>query len=402
MKENKLRYILPLIILFVGISIAWYLFTHRIKAKKAEVQERIVNAEIMTIKKISKNAIVFAHGTITAAKHIQLKPQVTGLITKINKNLVPGGFFTKGEVIAEIEKNDYLTLVAARKQTLAASKLAFEQEKARKLVAKKEWEILKKTTNLSEQNEELALRIPQFESAKASLDAANSAYEKSLLDLKRCSLKAPFNCTVISEFVDQGQSVSPQTVIANLSGIDEYWVQVSVPVDSLPFINLPDNNGKGGSKVILSNSFGDFSIEKEGKVIKLFSDLSQNGRMARLLVSIKNPIKFGNKKNELPLLLGSYVTAKIIGKSIENTAIIPRKALRDIDGIVSSSNITVGWVFVVDKNDRLKYKKVKIEFRSDNEVFLEKGLNNGDKLIINTIAIPVEGLKLKVAKALKI
>lgn len=399
MNEGKLKYILPLVILIAGALITYYFVNHKLKAKKAEVTEKIANAEVMVVEKSHENAIVFANGTIMASKNIQLKPQVSGNIIKIGKNLIPGGFFKKGEIIAEVDKRDYEALAAAKKQAYASAKLAYEQEKARKSVAEKEWKILKENITDSDENKELALRLPQFESAKAGLDAAKSAYDKALLDVDRCSVKAPFNCTILDEFVDEGQLVNQQALIANLAGTDEFWVEISIPVDSLPFIDLPDKNGNNGSKVIIKNTLGDFQVQKEGKIIKLLSNLSQNGRMARILVSIKNPLLHEKSDTNLTLFIGSYISAEIIGKQIKDVTIIPRKALRDIDGMVSGSNFTDGFVYIVDDQNRLKYRKVEVEFRSENEVFVKNGLNVGDKLITNTIAIPVEGLKLNITNS---
>jgi len=397
MTESKRKIIIPLIILIVGIGVTVYMIKHKIKAKKTTVSERVAQVTVLQINKTTKKAVVFANGTITPSKQIQLKPQVAGNIVKVSKNLLPGGFFKKGEIIAEIDKSDYISRLATQKQMLASAKLLFEQEKARKEVAEKEWEILQKTVKTNDKDKDLALRIPQFESAKAALEAAKSSYEKAKLDVERCTLKAPFNCTVLSEFVDEGQFVSQVSQVAVLAGTDEFWVQVAVPVDSLPFLNLPDDKGKGGSIAIIKNDSGDFTVTKKGKVIRLIGDLTQGGRLAKLLVEIKNPLfsKASNQK-ELPLLLGSYVSVELHGKDIENVAILPRKALRDIDGVVSGSNFTEGYVFLVDKDSRLKYRKVKIVWRADKEVFVSEGLNNGDKVITNTIPIPVEGLKLQI------
>jgi RND family efflux transporter MFP subunit len=402
MTDNKRKIIIPLIILIVGIGVTVYMIKHKMKAKKTKTSERVSQVTVLEITKTTRKAVVFANGTITPAKQIQLKPQVSGNIIKISNNLLPGGFFKKGEVIAQIDNRDYLTKLATQKQVLANAKLVFEQEKARKEVAEKEWDILQKTVRTSDKNKELALRIPQFESAKAQVEAAKNAYKKALLDVERCTLKAPFNCTVLSESVDEGQFVSQASQVAVLAGTDEFWVQVAVPVDSLPFLNLPDNKGKGGSIAVIKNDSGDFTVTKKGKVIRLLGDLTQGGRLAKLLVEIKNPLfsKSSNQK-ELPLLLGSYVSVELHGKDIQNVAILPRKALRDIDGVVSGSNFTEGFVFLVDENSRLKYKKVKIVWRADEEVFVSEGLNDGDKVITSTIPIPVEGLKLKITKTKK-
>jgi hypothetical protein len=108
--------------------------------------------------------------------------------------------------------------------------------------------------------------------------------------------------------------------------------------------------------------------------------------MARLLVAITDPL--GLQKKHPPVLLGSFVTAEIIGRKLENVYRIPRAALQENDLLL-----------IADKDDRLVAKPVTVAFYGVDSVLVDSGLHPGDRLIISNLAAPIDGMSLKIAGA---
>ncbi len=76
-----------------------------------------------------------------------------------------------------------------------------------------------------------------------------------------------------------------------------------------------------------------------GTVIKLLGELGAEGRMARVLVEIKDPLGLNSTgKKHSPLLIGEYVRMEIEGRQLKNVYRIPRTALRDNTRIWLVSN----------------------------------------------------------------
>ena len=108
--------------------------------------------------------------------------------------------------------------------------------------------------------------------------------------------------------------VTPQDPLAELVGVDKYWIQVSVPVDYLKWISFPKHKGKKGSQVRVVHQSG---YERTGEVIELLGDLETEGRMARILVAVKDPLGLqGSRETTRPLLIGEYVRVEVEGSQL--------------------------------------------------------------------------------------
>ena len=295
--------------------------------------------------------------------------------------------------MVRIDSRDYEAQVAARKDQVVQAELRLKQEKARQAIAREEWELLGSSIPADKANQELALRIPQIESAKAALAAAQNALSKAELDLERCTVRAPFNSLVLRENIDPGQVISPQMEIAVLAGTDQYWVQVSVPMEYLPWIEIPKEDEEGSHVNILQKTGGK-NIIRKGHVIRLLGDLDPNGRLARLLISIDDPLNLKNDKDQLPLLLGSYVTVDIAGKTMKDIMVIPRDAIRNLDGEAESKYPDSKGVWVMDSDDRLHIEPVDIVWREKGSVLVKTELKNGVRLVTSDIPTPLRGMKL--------
>ena len=179
--------------------------------------------------------------------------------------------------------------------------------------------------------------------------------------------------------------VSGQDQLAELVGTDEYWIQASLPVDRLSWIMIPRNSGEPGSKVRIFYRNG---IELSGTVIKLLGELEAEGRMARVLVEVKDPLGLNvAEKKHPPLLIGEYVRMEIEGRQLKNVYRIPRTALRDNTRI---------WLITNDA--KLEIRDIETLWRDAKTVLLREGLKTGDQLIVSDLPTPVNGIPVQVNK----
>jgi RND family efflux transporter MFP subunit len=229
----------------------------------------------------------------------------------------------------------------------------------------------------------LAQREPQLEAARLELKAAESSLKKAELDLARTTLRAPFNAMVVEEHVDPGQLLSPQTTVARLVGTDEYHVQVSVPVSSLRTIRARSGETPGSPTTIIQR-VGQGTIERRGEVIRQLPDLDPSGAMARILVSIANPV---GKEGELPLLLGSFVDVATAAQPIDDAIRIPRMALRN-----------GRYVYVMNDKDLLEIREVQIGWSEPDAVLVTAGLEPDDRVVVSRIATPIPNMLLRTAQ----
>ena len=399
-KSRFFKIILPLVIIIIGSVIAWYLYDTAPKAQKKSPDRLIEYVRVMPAHRATEEIILHLMGNVIPSREILLKPRVSGEIIDINPKFMIGGCFNKGDFILQIDPEDY-ELTVKRKEsnvTLTANDLTLEL--GRQDVAKREWELLNQNKfNQSKVNQdkggdefdrELALRQPQLEKARATLLAARTELKQSMLDLERTCVKAPFNGIVLEKFVDTGSQVSTQDKLAVLAGTDEFWINVSIPVDRLQWLLIPKSDGDIGShaKIICGNN-PDRHFERKGKVIKLLGDLETEGRMARILVSVDDPLdlQIDPEKVEAavsPLLLGDYVRVEIYGRRIEEIFNIPRTALHN------------NRVWIVKDDGRLDIRDVEIIWKNVRTVFIGDGINENERIVISDIAVPTENMPLKI------
>jgi multidrug efflux pump subunit AcrA (membrane-fusion protein) len=243
--------------------------------------------------------------------------------------------------------------------------------------------------------------------AKAAVESAESVQAQAKLALGRTSLSAPFNAIVQSENVDVGQLVSPASQLAVLVGTDAYWVQLSVPVEQLAWIDVPGLNAdkKQGSAARVWQEIGGARVERPGQVIRLLGDLDPVGRMARVLVQIDDPLRLkenGQRKvvpteekpaaakalpsaEKLPFLIGAYVNVEVEARQVQVPVVeIPRLALRD-----------GSQVYVYGASDKLEIRKVNIVWRSKDSVLVRAGVKPGELVITSRLAGAVPGMRLR-------
>jgi RND family efflux transporter MFP subunit len=390
-----IQVVLILAILVVAAAGVGFMMANRVTPERAEVSERVEPVELLEVRHSAEQVVVSANGTVTPARQVQVRPEVSGRIVALADALIPGGRFAAGETIARIDDRDYRVQVTVQRQALATARLALLQERARQAVAEQEWGLLEEAIPDEEENRDLALRIPQIEQAEAAVAAAEGALAKAGLDLERCTISAPFASTVTRESIDLGQLVTPQTEVATLVGTDAYWVQVSLPVEHLRWIHIPGVDGPEGSPARVIHQAGELEITRTGKVERLLGDVDPAGRLARLLVVITDPLDLDGThgSSTVPLLIGSYVTVEILGRRLDDVVAIPRRALREVQP--ADSDATKEGLWIMDDDGRLRTRLPDVVWRTRDTVLVRGGLDDGERLVVSPISTPIEGMRLR-------
>lgn len=384
-QTRRLWTILPAIILIVGGVTAFVLMETGPQAERKARPRNARLVEVQTIRKANKPIVVDAMGTVVPALKVDMKPQVSGEIVGVSEEFVPGGRFLTGQMLVQIDPIDYALVVRQRKSDVARTKSAYQLEVSQQLVAQREYELLGET--VAEDERDLVLRKPQLESAKAAYEAAEAALENAHLDQQRTQIVAPFNGVLQNRQVNVGTQVTTSSVLGTFVGTDAYWVEVSVPVDQLQWLHIPRAKGDRGSEVRIYNEAAwGRDVFRYGHVIRLAPAVEAQGRMARLIVAVDDPLAYETKSNALPsMLLGTYVRVEITGVSLDDALSIRRTSLRDGD---------VVWVMNAD--DQLDLRSVDVVFRGRDEVLVKKGVRLGERVVTTDLGAPVAGMPLRV------
>ncbi len=378
---------LSLMVLIASVAAAAYITKSSPTARKRPPPRIAPLVQVVRAQPATHEVVISAMGTVIPAREIVLESRVGGEIVFVNPAFSEGGFLKKGAEVLRIDPQDYnlaLTLAQARVKDAESKLMLLEEEAA---AARDEWRMLYNGRQKDDSGPPppLLVKKPQLSAARAMLTAEKAEVQKARLDLARTKIRTPFNAIVRSKNVDIGSQVSGQEKLAELVGTDEYWIQASIPVERLSWIMIPRSPAESGSKVrILYRNTHD----RSGRIIKLLGALDTEGRMARILVEVQDPLGLkATEDNQLPLLIGEYVRIEIAGRQLQNVYRIPRAALRD------DANL-----WIVSADGKLDIRKVEIVWRDARTVLLREGLEPGDRLIVSDLASPILGMPVQVAE----
>lgn len=387
-KLTWLRTILfSLAVLACGIAVARHLMKTRPRAMRRERKSPATLVEVLLASPRSETVFVPGKGTVVPARQLELTPEVSGRLVWQSPNLVPGGLFKEKDEILKIDRGDYEAALKLKQSQREEANVSLKMEEGQEAIGKHGWEMLGKEIEVTALSPELVLRKPQLNRARAAVEAAQKAVERAQYNLDRTKITAPFNAIIKEESVEKDQLVTPQTKVATLIGTDHFWVQVSLSVDELGWIDLPDENGEGGTsaRVIQELASGE-RIQKSGYVIRLLGDLDPLGRRARLLIEIDDPLglKANGKGNSAPLLLGAYVRVEIEGRKLKHVFVLPSTTVHDGDR-----------VWVMNGKDQLEVRKVDVVRRRAATVIVQDGIEPGDRIVVSRIPMPIPGMLLR-------
>ncbi len=384
-----MKYIISFLILFLAVGAAIGLYSTGPKTKKAMPKRPVPLVQTAEVHPAREKVFIEAFGTVIPSKRITLQSEVEGRIIDQNPELVPGGLIGQDDMVIQVDPADYELLVSEYRAEMEEAMFELDLEQGKQVIAEREWKLMEKEIDTSPAGKSLALREPHLRLVRARVDKAKSRLAAAELALNRTTVRAPFNALVLEEFIDKGQLVGKQTPLTTLAGTDQFRVQVSVPVSVLQRIYSPGGSGKQGSAAqVIFEPVNAGAFVRYGHVLRIMGDLDPEGRMARILIVIDDPLNLhaGVKRHqgEGRILLGSYVKVRIDAGFFDNVYSVPRQALRE--GQV---------IWVQDIEDKLQIRNVHVVWRRKDEVLVNTDLEQGDRLILSRLQSPLPGMLVR-------
>jgi len=379
--RRLIQVVMALVLMAVG-----FLAMKELKASKPELKRRAPVSSDPIVKVVEvqmkpHTVLIRGEGTVRPLREISLVMQVGGQVIYTSPSLLNGGQFEKGDVLLRIDPADYklaVTLAEAKVKD-SESKLVLAREEA--AVAREEWRLLRKESR--GEPPPLVAKEPQLAAAKARLEADRADLKKAQLNLERTEFKTPFAGRVSQENVDVGQYVMAGQVLASIYSTEAAEIMVPLADEDLAWLNVPGfttEDGSGATAVVKAR-FGGHELIWPGEVVRAEGKLDERTRMVKVVVLVNDP--YGKKP---PLAVGLFVTVEIQGKQLQNAALIPRSLLHQ-DNVV----------WVVDDQNRLRFKKVEVARFQGEKVLIESGLKTGEKVVESPLKVVTDGMNIKLA-----
>ena len=260
-----------------------------------------------------------------------------------------------------------------RMRPLAAEKAVTELELDASIAAEKSARATVDARRANLTNLEAAVKYT-IERAAAEVSAAKARVTHAELELSYCSIYSPINGIIGFLQVDEGNLVGrgDATLLATVSLSNPLLVDFNL--SEIDFLTLtdPDPNRTGKKprdsrfELILSDN-SIHPAQGSFKVIDRAVD-PQTGTM-KVEASFPNPGGY--------LRPGQFARVRVPVAEKENAILVPQRAVQELQGAKT--------VLVVDAQNKVQLRTIKIGDKSDNYVIVLEGLNSGERVIVEGI-----------------
>ena len=375
--------LVSVLILLAGVALMVLIFKTEPTATRGDVaRETAMLVEVRTAERGRFTPVIEVMGRVVPAREVTLRPRVSGRVIELAEAFEPGGRVAEGTALLRIDPADYQAALRQRRSELAQARADLELEQGRQAVAEQDFELLGE--ELDEGNRHLVLRQPQLKQARARVAFAEAALRRAELDLQRTRISAPFDAQILSRDVATGSQVSTGDSLARLVATDRYWVSASVPLSQLRWLRFAEEDGEQGAPVTLRHeaAWGP-SRSRQGRLQRLVGELDANARLARVLVSVEDPLALQSEAGAPSLILGAFVRTAIEGRALDDVVRLDRDLLRREDTV---------WVM---EDGALDIRDVTVLLRDNDYVYLSDGLDQGDQVVATDLATVVDGAALR-------
>jgi membrane fusion protein (multidrug efflux system) len=307
---------------------------------------------------------------IQSLQNVELRAKVKGMVESIQAD--EGKMVQAGQTLFTLVNSEYSQALqktkAATRSTLAEMKLAMmEHENAKKLFEKK---IIGKP--------EYDVAVAKVDILKAKLEEAEAEEKLAQLNLTYLSVQAPFSGTINRIPNKKGSLIEAGTLLTTLSNNREIFAYFNVSEsDYLDYQMEKDSNEHRKVRLVLANGL---PYQYPGEIDAMESEIDHETGTIRFRARFPNPnalLKHGSS--------GKVVKTKILRQAL----MIPQKSTFEIQDKV--------FVFVVNKNNVVEQRNIKVAMRFPHHYAIASGLKPNERILFEGVQSVKAGDKIPVA-----
>ena len=380
------KFFLPLMILAGAVLLSVAMFLLKPAPMKLDAPEPSVAVETEILHRTQAQLMVESQGTVMPRTRTSLIAEVSGVVLKVSPAFVVGGVFNAGDLLLQLDPTDYEVALQRAEARLISVQAQLTFEKARSVQAAKEWSM---TGRPASEAPLLALREPYLAEAEANLLEAQAEVKQAKKKLAKTTIRAPYTGMVADKSVDIGQFVTIGARMGETFAIDVAEIRLPLTTRDLSMMNpLASPVAMSAQEVILKGSVAGKPASWRGLLTRSEGVVDERNRAQYVVVDVVDPYNTKGVEDRMPLLMGTFVTAMIKGKQIDDVFAVPRHAL--LEG---------GNVATVDSENRLRLKKVEAVYSDDEFYFVRTGLEEGVEIIVSAVGVAIEGMRVSPERA---
>ena len=353
---------LIIVLVVVGTGIIWVVLNHlqgQSTSRGRDDDSPEVPVEVARIERGPIELRRMFSGTLEARAEFVAAPKVSGRVVRLNVNLAD--MVTRGQVVAELDDDEYIQAVAQAKADVAVARanlaeadsaLKIANRELRRVVTLRGGGVASESQYDTAQANQLAKQA-QLEVAKAQVTRAESALETANIRLGYTQVTADWTGgdeyrVVAERYVDEGNTVSANAPLLLIVELDPITAVIFVTEKDYPFMR------RGQSVSLTTDAYPGETFD--GRIERIAPVFQQATRQARVELTVHNE----NHR----LKPGLFVRATVVLTRMPEAVIVPQQALTERAGRTG--------VFVVGKEGRsVVWREVTAGIREGDRVQVE-------------------------------
>jgi len=413
-----------LIVLGIAFALASWLYASRSTPEKKELVRTPPSVRVVTARSQSEVMTITAFGTVSPRQLVKIAVEVPGRIVYLNPGFLEGGLIKNKALLAKIDPRSYglgkeaaaVRVTQARvdikslnqdtenlkkDMELATANVNLTQKEFERMKALSQNQFASKTSLDKAEQQYLAARIQlqsiqnrlslipaMLEQKKAALAMANVEFDKAALALERTRILSGFDGFVLDKQAEVGEYVNPGQILGAVYAKDALDVEVRIPLEQMRWIQTSFDNGcTPSARVSIANFDGPEKRVWDARVARIKASIDERTRTLPMILEIQtgnDDAKNGPRAALFDLKPGTFVHCKIVGETRENIFVVPRHLLKSGD------------ILFVVTDSQLEMRPVNVLRKFEDEVYINAGLANGDKIIASPLPGAIAGMELSI------
>ncbi len=368
--RKAISIILAILLIIGAVFIAKNLIANKQKPKSVanKIIKTVFTEEVINT---ATPIVITANGNLEAKNRIEIYSEVQGLLKNSSKYFKPGTTYRKGEIILQINNEEYYANLQAQKSNLYNSitsimpdiRLDYSDEYEKWQNYLSSFDFDKTTPKLPKTNSE---KEKFFISGR---NIYTTYYNVKNMEIKnsKYTLRAPFSGVLTETLVDAGTLVRPGQKLGEMIDPSIYEIAVSIKSEYSDLLEV-------GKKVKLNN------LEKTkswtGKVVRINGKVNSSTQTIDAFIEV----------NERNLKEGQYLEVELNAKAEENAYEVSRNLIIDNTQLYFVNDSVLDLVAITPV------------YSNENSVVV-KGLKDGTQILSKPVPGAYSGMLVKIFEA---
>ena len=374
---KKRTLVILLVLVAAGVAL-YYVLTHEDKPKK-----EVALVRTMPVEQRDVNIYGEYVGRIRAQQFVEVHARVEGYLERMT--FEEGTFVKKGQVLFVIDPRQYQA-----KADKAKAQLKKDQAQERK--AKHD---LERIRPLYEQNAasqlDLDNAVAAYESAQAAVGMSRADLDQALMELDYTVVRSPISGNISERLVDLGTLVGAGGKSKLATVVKSDTVLVDFSMTALDYLKSKERNVNLGQKVenrswqpFITITLAD-GTEYPYQGLVDFAEPQVDPRTGTFSVRAEMP------NPQHTLLPGQFTQVRLLLDVRERAIVVPRKSLSIEKG--------GAFIYVIRRDDVAEKRFVQIGPEIGNNVVIERGLGENERVVTEGYHKLVPGTKVHAISA---